>query len=493
MNKWLIRAILLVPAILILPLLDTQIPIAYHQAREVAGYFQTIAIVRDGAGSLFYSTPAESRASIHLHGLLSAPLVALGYHEGGRLISFLCAIITTVIVKEIGSLLWSKQVGYLSAAILWTLPLYIRQSYSYMPEALSILLTTTAVYLTVYLVIRDEQIKTIYPLLLAVLFIAPFTHTWEASVLLPVFGVFLYMGKYRKGISSVLATISGLLLNLFLTSFQPSSADGYRSHTIFHTGPEVIFRPNFWLSNFTLTTPTDIIRFLDNTFISLVLPISVIIALSWAYLLCRDRSLQRIVLTLWTLAGLSIPFGLAAGYVRHFWYFQWGLLVPLAISTALGVNVIIERGSSYSNHLSAETVVQTVIVLAIVFSSIYIPVYEYGMLRGSDVPVLQNRGSLEQDSIDNVPVSNLQAAAKDIDESNVSEAKDVCLHGQWLRNGDDSYEQNLHIGHLLIYSNVHAQGIFISNPNGPRVVPENKSVPRDCPIIVNHSAMLSQQ
>lgn len=87
----------------LIPKLDQRLAIAYHPQREGAGYFQALAFVRDGVISYTCLTPDESLSVLHLHSLLSASFICLGYHEGGRLVTWFAAIAVIILLSKSSS------------------------------------------------------------------------------------------------------------------------------------------------------------------------------------------------------------------------------------------------------------------------------------------------------------------------------------------------------------------------------------------------------
>lgn len=107
-HHWLLLAAAL-PA-LIAPVLVVPLPLANsHGLREIAGYFQSLALLRTGLESYTFVTPFESRSALHLHSLLSVPFLAVGYVEAGRLVSLLSAIAGAYVVGLITKKLHSTE------------------------------------------------------------------------------------------------------------------------------------------------------------------------------------------------------------------------------------------------------------------------------------------------------------------------------------------------------------------------------------------------
>ncbi len=57
MRKWTKYLVWFVPALGLIPLLTEKIPVTIHGAREIAGYFQSLAIARAGLASYLFLTP----------------------------------------------------------------------------------------------------------------------------------------------------------------------------------------------------------------------------------------------------------------------------------------------------------------------------------------------------------------------------------------------------------------------------------------------------
>jgi hypothetical protein len=172
------------PFLVMLPLLTSPISMWYHAQREGAGYFQALAFTRLGIDSFSTLTPVESLSSLHLHSLLSAPLIELGYVEGGRLISLLAAIVAVILVGRIGYELSGREVALLAPGILLIHPLFLTHSYAFMPETLSIALTTGCLLATIRYVNHDDTRYIYAAITCFALGVA--NHMWEATILLPV-------------------------------------------------------------------------------------------------------------------------------------------------------------------------------------------------------------------------------------------------------------------------------------------------------------------
>lgn len=87
-----LRVLGLMPLVALVPLLDEPVPSKFQSVREIANYYQSLAVVRSGLSSYTYVTLQETDAAVHLYSVLSSPLVALGYVEAGRLVSALAAL-----------------------------------------------------------------------------------------------------------------------------------------------------------------------------------------------------------------------------------------------------------------------------------------------------------------------------------------------------------------------------------------------------------------
>jgi hypothetical protein len=121
-----------VPVVSVIPLLTVELPVTHHQAREIAGYYQSLGLIRLGIESFFIQTPSESFSSgLHLHSVFSSAFLSLGYYEGGRLVSLVFAIVAVTAVAYISVQFVGIRVALLAPLFLWAHPFFLRSAYLY--------------------------------------------------------------------------------------------------------------------------------------------------------------------------------------------------------------------------------------------------------------------------------------------------------------------------------------------------------------------------
>jgi hypothetical protein len=373
-NPWLRMCLWYVPALGYLPLLDLRIPSFTHSIREIAGAFQALAFLESGFGALLYSTPAENLSGVHLHSLLSAPLVFVGYFEGGRLISFVAAILAVTVVGFIAAHLFDWRVGTLAPLFLWIQPLFSRFTYSFKPESLSIALTLLIVYLALRYDETDDR-----RLLGAMLVLIPITtgnHLWEASIALPVTALFLSRRRILEAAATIGTSLMSVLLVLNLANLKDLGPGQLSSSfAIFANGNlELVLTPGWWFYWWPadpFDVPTGLRRFLADPWtgsIGLLLPLSVLLGAWWAFRAYRQPSKRAVLLAAWFASGIAIPVALPGGFPSHE-YYHWALLAPLALTGAVVATVLWTRlvqgvSTDWAKPVTAMTVL-LLLVLAV--------------------------------------------------------------------------------------------------------------------------------
>ncbi|WP_420191875.1 hypothetical protein [Haloplanus salinarum] len=110
-----------IPAAILSPLLLKPIPFYYHPGRALGGLFHTLGWIQFGWRSLLIQTPIETFSNpFHLHSLLAAPLVALGFSEGGRVISLLAAVAAAYTLGRIATSYLGPNAGYITIGVFWS-------------------------------------------------------------------------------------------------------------------------------------------------------------------------------------------------------------------------------------------------------------------------------------------------------------------------------------------------------------------------------------
>jgi len=93
------------------------IPASFHGHREVAKYFQTLALLREPVQSWYHLTPAESASDPHLHSLVSALLLYLGEIEAGAAMALMYGDSAAYFTGKIVAIYSSPVIGGLAAMI----------------------------------------------------------------------------------------------------------------------------------------------------------------------------------------------------------------------------------------------------------------------------------------------------------------------------------------------------------------------------------------
>lgn len=407
--SWITRYL---PAVFLLPLLTTPLPTRYHTLREVAGYFQSLAIARDPIASYTYLTPVESLSALHLHSLLSAPLVALGYYEGGRLVSLLAAVAATTAIYKLTVELFNERTAILSPLGLWIHPMFVRQAWAFQPETLSIAFTTTAVWLMVRY--HRTGVSRWYLLSTIVFIVGIAIHMWEATILLPLFVVLLYRREWRR---------AGMLIGLgfgsagtvwWLTDLQPAGAEDLASWSISNPDVSLVFTEFFWMRY--LNEPS-----LVFTAVGVTVPLAIIALAGWAVRAIQTRGLVPLLLAAWLASALPPVVLLPIKYVQSGSYHVWGLLVPLAVTLAIVAEYSMD-GRIVRGVIRPATVRTAVLVGLLMTSAALIGHAEYGIGKEAQSP---HEAALASESMEAVH-AGLEAR-----EYRPKNAPEVAFIGEW--------------------------------------------------------------
>jgi hypothetical protein len=333
------------PIIWLTPLLTRPIPGRYHAAREVAGYFQGLAYVREPFASFFYNTPEENLSSVHFHSLLSGVLTRLGYTEGGRLVSFVAAAVALTVVGYIAYNMFGRVAGITAPFGLIAHPMFIRQATAYQPETLSIALTALAVFL--YVRFYDMGDRRLLGYAYVVLIASIMTHLWEAVILLPLVTVSLYYRSFRDAARTASVGVGTVGVLYQITHLQPSNASSLTGYgTMTHGHWQLLFEPTWWLHYFPLgESLTGILTEPLSIMIGITLPLGVVWCVFWMTRALRTWGLEAWLLASWFVSGLAIPLLLSRGFLGHD-YYLWGLFVPLALTFGWGVEQTVETVES---------------------------------------------------------------------------------------------------------------------------------------------------
>lgn len=467
-----LAGLVLAPASALLPSLWAPIPAPSGHAREIAGYFQALTFARQPIASFYTLTPEESLSAIHLHSILSSPLVALGYPQGGRLISLFAAILSSIFIYYICSELMNSRTGLLATTVLWANPLFLRFASRFWPETVSILLTTAAVAATIRHLSADDGRWFAAVLVLVALGIA--NHRWEASIIFPISAILIYRGKIRDAGLTIAWTAIGLIAVSKIVALQ-NPPSGLMSRAVWnHTG--LLVSLEWWTRGFP-----------SHTFyiaVVLILPlalVSIVISLYWFQ---QTREETWLIVGAWLASGAAIPILLAGGY-NHY-YYAWGMVVPFSIFTA---RAVLQFQAQFGMPSGTWTVVAGLMIIMAVG---YGGMFEAGIGPISDETYGgHGNTALAHDVEGFVTVGEPIKAGRDIRSRNVNDVRDVVFIGPWGQNaskhyfGQDEtpYGTSTVLSQTLIYSelSVHEFAVRPNDGIGPRFA--NKSA-TDCDVAV---------
>lgn len=440
------------PAFVLIPILGAPMPTFDHPRVAVAGYFQSLAVLRDGAASYTYLTPYESGSALHLHSLLSVPVLAVGWTPAGRIISYMAAVAAALLVVGIGHRLFDTRVGALAPGLLWAHPLFTRFATRWWPEALGIALTVGAVYAALRSVASSggggpagpggrpgPAGRRWYALALMLLALGITNHLWEASIALPLAFLYARCGAYSRT-AGVVAAAGGTLLFVEAVKFlQPDETNLVGSYSVVHH-PDLLFSTE-WLFHGDPAGPTDPFAFA----ISWTVPLSVLacIFLTRRRLIAREDPTTTEFLLVWFASGLAILVALPRGW-RHHDYYLWALLVPLALSagvfiasasqTLASAAPLVSRGRG--EGMDSQTLVTAAVAVVVASALIYGATFE-------TMPVREGRyvdaGGTEP--------GELVRAGRDLAATNANDRSQIVFVGRW----DHPFNQTVRV---LIYGRV---------------------------------------
>lgn len=407
------------PALALVPLLDNPFGFYYYTGRAIAGYFQALAWLQLGLDSMTVATPMESLSSpVHLHSLLSAPLLALGVQSAGRVISLAAGVGASLGLGAVAAHFRGPRAGLLATSLYWIHPYTVRMSYVWHPDALSVFLTVTAVY---FILRYDETERWPYWIAsLGIACLAITVHFWEAIIGLPLVAVLFRRRDYILG-GLTSAGIWGFVVIVHLASnYQPviqgSLIEWFGVH---NTGLEIFIQASWWKGS-----PSVAVNPVWYTSHVLILPLSIFMLGYCAFRIKRVRYYHNelpqfeILISTWILSGLTIPFLLPGGYLHHT-YHIWGLVAPLLVSTAV-----------IGSHLFEDTIsvqtpsVSAIAIVALLCSSLYIIPFVHGSAPlGEDLPTEGEP-----------PRAELEDAGNVLHERGVTNPERLSLVGKWPTN-----------------------------------------------------------
>ncbi|MFC6787138.1 glycosyltransferase family 39 protein [Halobaculum halobium] len=465
------RLVRYLPVAFLIPLLTTKIPLSLSPAREYAGYYQAFAFIRDPIQSFTYITLQESDAALHLSSILASPLVALGYVEGGRLVSFGATVVAAVCLAVVAKELFGRRVALLAPVALLANPYFIRYSWTIYPESVSVA-TTVAALAAILKYIRTSDEKWFY-VSIAVALLGITNHSWEAIIGLPLVIVLLWRSEWKKITTTTIAIFSMVGMMFIATGFQPNPAETMK-YAVINTGPGLLWSGEWWSRWFQVINRWPMPPYFAAHRLHMLLAFPTIGFWSWT---ARQRELGPDVMVGWLISGLTIPFFLPGG-VNHS-YYLWGLMAPMSLTAAALVGQIVDKIEQERTKGSAQACLRVIAIFAVIVASGSIVVHE-----GSLGPT--------QDAVDNFayPASGPAgytggvALGRELKAHGVESRSDVVFVGNWSYNSFNGFYRGDAV-RILTYSGVPMNGTWHygavpgARETSPELVDSKTQVNRD--------------
>jgi hypothetical protein len=452
----LIRILRYFPLLFLIPVLTVP-PAIHHAGVEFGHYSQSIALLNDGLTSFTYLTPQESFAGLHLYSILSAPLIAIGYTEGGRLVSFLAAIGTTVLAAKVAREEFDE-VNYLFLPVLlWANSFFVFFASAIGPNVLSIFLTTAIIYTTLVSLSSESDYWTYATFIL--LMLAILNHGWEATIALPVFILYLYERRYISAITIPVVTVVSVGILQFGTALQPdrSGAGGY---SIMSSGLDIYHIPTWWTPHLQWPFP------LGPTTVLLLVG-SIAFVFWWTERFVQYRSRRSAMMIAWLLSGLFIPVILPVGYIAHM-YYLWGIVVPftLSLGALLGTSYqIVSRGT---NRETARRFASGLLVVLLLWNVVLIGSFHAGIF---DTPGLEN--GKNKPGVGEVSNSEAIRAGERLADTGIKDSSQIVFVGNW----ETTYAGGLYKpSQVLAYAGINVKHAWLINNKTIPIAAPNESV-----------------
>jgi 4-amino-4-deoxy-L-arabinose transferase-like glycosyltransferase len=381
-------------------------------------------------------------------------------------VSFLAAIAAVTIVSWISiQLLDGYLPGLLAAGFLWIHPVFVRHSYAYMPDTLSIALTAGAVAATLkYTRTRERRW---FGFLLVLLTLGITNHMWEATVLLPIVVILGLQKAWKEVVGATLTTVLTAGLTWSITELQSKGASTLTSGQYpIHENPGLLLSADWWLR------PLSSHPFIIAS--ALTVPLAVLLVVGWIFYYLRSRDHRALILAAWLSSGLVIPVLLPGGYLIHESYYIWAILAPLAVSCAFLTYSLIDRLALLGNPRSAAIALSLALIVA---ASAYGLIFELGALAGTGVPVVSSIGG-PAGPPPAVDSGEAVAAGYDIRQAGIVDPHNIVFQNEWKPRYADPTTSR-----VLIYSGVLIKERQVSSSStlGPRFTTQP---PDDCGVLV---------
>lgn len=498
-SPWLLRYL---PALALLPLLGTSVPTHFQATREVGTHFQALAFARDGLEAYSYLTIREIPWSLHLHSWLASPFVALGYVEGGRLVSAVAALAVTVLAAFLAKRLFGRVAALLAPVLLWANPYFFRFAWAAMPEMLALCLSTAAVAAMVrFDAVDDERWLAAS---LGCLVLATWTHVWAVTVAVPLAAYLLARHRQWEAGWVGVAAVGALAIVSLAASLQPAVPDQGFAVTSTGLDAELVGAwVAYWLRRF-VSAPAFVAQGL--LFVGAFATAGYWLRRAWTEI--REGSLDHeaegllepeppepsptlaraALLGSWALAGLALPLALPAGSVDGNSFYLWGAVVPVTLTAAwIGSRThdrLADRDSYRANALggdettAAQTALRAAVALLVAGALLNGLVVDAGTV--AETPEERLDGRTRVAPFDTAP-DEARLAGLAIRERGVTEPDDVVFVGDWVR-AQAAYTGG--VARVLVYSGVLPRGTWALGDSPAVRYAESTDAASDCEVTV---------
>lgn len=293
----------------------------FHSRLSVLNVILSYSFLDHGLRTFTFTTYAESKGGFHLYALTGAPLVELLGPSGLRWWGLIITAVTLVVVYWFTFNEYDQNLALFATAVLCVSPMFAFFGTAIFPTAFELLFSTVAV--TAYAQARRVNISIrkkwwIFASLLS-LCIAIIDHFWAIYILAPIAWCTLRDREYRITALYTVVGVTVTAVAYYIRNLTPDGRSIIRAYSIVHHW-DYYLAPSFYLD-----VAYSVFRFAFSR------PIAIVVTFAAFYYFLKQR---HELISVWYIAGLSIPAVFPRGVAYHFYYI-FGLLVPGAILIAL--------------------------------------------------------------------------------------------------------------------------------------------------------------
>lgn len=307
-----------------IPAQDSVIFPPFHSRLSVLNVILSYSFIDHGLRTFTFTTYAESKGGFHLYALTGAPLVEILGPSGLRWWSLFITALTLPVVYWFTANEYDRDIALIATGVLCVSPMFAFFGTAIFPSVFELLFSTIAV--AVYAQARRTnypiQRKRVYiGVSIAAFCIAIIDHFWALYVLAPIAWTSL---RDREFDIMMLYSVIGITVTgvaYYIRNLTPDGRSIIRAYSILYHW-DLYLAPSFYID-----VSYSVFRFAFSR------PIAIVITVAAFYYFFRQR---HELVSVWYIAGLSIPAVFPRGVAFHFYYI-FGLLVPGAILTALVV------------------------------------------------------------------------------------------------------------------------------------------------------------